>query len=238
MVNLPGYLLNNAGQQVLDVNKNPIIVPLRYLRLKIENRGCTVAQGINVSVTKLNFWHQTTGAQEFDEEVMDLPVARYARPIFDRPPGGHRYMDVFSVWEHNGGHEFQFAFVTRPDRIYLRPYGFGSYRAALTATSHNAEAKDLQIDWHWDQQQGATIPAKSGAGLQRRPGIVKKWACVIGLIFTAIGILLGFYLPTIAARWSAPETISQEFWLQVRFAIGIALILIGTGFQIYGARPR
>ena len=158
LVNLPGYLQDNTGRQVLDANNNPIIAPLRYLRLKIENRGYTVAQGVNVYVTKLSFWHQTTGTEEFDEEVMDLPVARYARPTFDLPPGGHRYMDVFSAWEHDGHHEFRFAFAMPPDRIYLRPYSFGSYRAALTATSHNASAKHLPIDWHWDQRQGATIP--------------------------------------------------------------------------------
>jgi hypothetical protein len=110
--------------------------------------------------------------------------------------------------------------------------------AALTATSHNASAKDLQIDWHWDQHQGATIPANSRARTQRRFGMLKQWATVIGLIFTAIGILLGFYLPTIAAHWSGPETISQEFWLQLRFTIGFAFVLIGTAFQVYGGRPR
>jgi len=235
LVNLPGYLQDN-GKPVLDANNDPVSVPMRYLRIKIENRGRTVAQGVNVYVTKLNFWHQTAGTEEFDEGVMDLPLARLARLTFDLPPGGHRYMDVFSVWEHNGHHKFQFAFAARPDRIYLRPYGFGSYRAALTATSHNATAKHLPIDWHWDQQQGAAIPADQRT--QWRPGTLRQWAAVIGLLLTAIGILVGFYLPTIAARWSGSETINPEFWLQIRFAIGVAFVLIGTGFQIYGAWAR
>jgi hypothetical protein len=68
--------------------------------------------------------------------------------------------------------------------------------------------------------------------------MLAKWASVIGLALTALGIIIGFYLPTVAARWSGPETLTQEFWLQVRFGVGIALILVGTAFQIYGAWPR
>jgi drug/metabolite transporter (DMT)-like permease len=68
--------------------------------------------------------------------------------------------------------------------------------------------------------------------------MITKWASVIGLVLTAGGIIAGFYLPTIAARWSGPETLTQEFWLQLRFAIGVGLILLGTAFQVYGAWPR
>jgi len=67
--------------------------------------------------------------------------------------------------------------------------------------------------------------------------MLTKWASVIGLVLTTLGIIVGFYLPTVAARWSGPETLTQEFWLQVRFGIGLALILVGTGFQIYAAWP-
>ena len=68
--------------------------------------------------------------------------------------------------------------------------------------------------------------------------MLMKWASVIGLTLTALGIIIGFYVPTVAARWSGPETLTQEFWLQVRFVVGIVLILVGTGCQIYGAWPR
>jgi hypothetical protein len=65
-----------------------------------------------------------------------------------------------------------------------------------------------------------------------------KWAAVVSLVLTAAGVLVGFYLPTIAARWGGPETASQEFWLQLRFGVGFSLILAGTGLQIYAAWPR
>jgi hypothetical protein len=65
-----------------------------------------------------------------------------------------------------------------------------------------------------------------------------KWAAVFGLILTAVGVLIGLYLPTVAARWSGPETVAQEFWLQLRFGIGVFLILAGTGLQVYAAWPR
>jgi hypothetical protein len=65
-----------------------------------------------------------------------------------------------------------------------------------------------------------------------------KWAGFIGLGLTALGILLGFYMPTIAGRFAGPDTASQEFWLQLRFATGIGCILIGTALQMYAAWPR
>ena len=43
---------------------------------------------------------------------------------------------------------------------------------------------------------------------------MSKWASVIGLGMTAFGILVGFFLPTIAFRWGSSETLTQEFWLQ------------------------
>ena len=65
-----------------------------------------------------------------------------------------------------------------------------------------------------------------------------KWATVLGLVLTAAGILFGFSLPTVAARWSGPETLVQEFWLQIRFCLGTGLVLLGAALQIYGAWPR
>ena len=65
-----------------------------------------------------------------------------------------------------------------------------------------------------------------------------KWLPVIGLVLTAVGILIGFSLPTIAARWSGPETLRAETVLQIRFAVGAALVLIGTLLQIISAWPR
>jgi hypothetical protein len=67
---------------------------------------------------------------------------------------------------------------------------------------------------------------------------MSKWASVIGLVITAAGIIVGFYLPTVAARWSGPETINQEFLLRIRFVVGTILVLAGTGLQVYGSWPR
>jgi hypothetical protein len=65
-----------------------------------------------------------------------------------------------------------------------------------------------------------------------------KWSPVVGLVLTAAGVLIGFYWPTVAARWSGPETLAQEHLLQIRFAIGVFLVLAGTVLQIIGAWPR
>lgn len=100
-----------------------------------------------------------TGTEEFDEEVMDLPVARYTRPTFELAPGAHRFLDVFLVWRHNNQDGFSFPFVpTRDDRIYLRRYGCGSYRVEVIVNAHNISAKKRVLDWHWSRDDRATIP--------------------------------------------------------------------------------
>jgi hypothetical protein len=78
-------------------------------------------------------------------------------------------------------------------------------------------------------------PNDRGSGMSKW---VSKWASVIGLVMTAFGILVGFYLPTIAARWSGPETIAQECWLQTRYITGIVLVLVGTALQVCGSWPK
>jgi hypothetical protein len=65
-----------------------------------------------------------------------------------------------------------------------------------------------------------------------------KWATVAGLILTAIGIVIGFSLPTVAALWSGPEQLARQHWIQVKFVIGIGCVLVGTGLQIVGALQR
>jgi len=67
---------------------------------------------------------------------------------------------------------------------------------------------------------------------------MRRWAAVIGLVLTAIGVLVGLYVPTLAARWSGSDIVAQEFWLQMRFFLGLGLILFGTALQIYAAWPR
>jgi hypothetical protein len=65
----------------------------------------------------------------------------------------------------------------------------------------------------------------------------RRWAAVIGLVLTALGVLIGLYLPTVAARWSGPDTVAEEFWLQLRFGVGVCFILAGTALQVYAAWP-
>jgi hypothetical protein len=65
-----------------------------------------------------------------------------------------------------------------------------------------------------------------------------KWASVAGLILTAIGVLVAFYLPRLHAYWgSSARSERKEYWLRVRTGIGVALVVIGTALQIYAAWP-
>jgi hypothetical protein len=65
-----------------------------------------------------------------------------------------------------------------------------------------------------------------------------KWLPVIGLLLTAAGILVGFSLPTVAARWAGPESLRAEMFVQIRFALGAVLVIAGTAVQIYASWPR
>lgn len=67
---------------------------------------------------------------------------------------------------------------------------------------------------------------------------LETWATVIGLVMTALGIIVAFSLPVIAARWAGPDVFEQEFWARVRFVVGAVLVLAGTVLQVYGAWPR
>ncbi|PNG26434.1 hypothetical protein CR492_08505 [Methylocella silvestris] len=67
---------------------------------------------------------------------------------------------------------------------------------------------------------------------------MKRWAAVAGLALTCAGILVGFSLPTTVARWSGYAEIAAEHFTQIRAYIGTALVLVGTGAQIYSAWPQ
>src|SRR4051812_14339421 len=116
-VNTPAYYEDEAGQRI-DIEQ-------RYLRLKVENRGRTSAHGVNVCVTRIEFYPPDGNLILFDEEVLDLPVALYDRNIFDFPRRGHRFMDVFAVHESAAGLAWNFGFVKPPMRLYMRAYGPG-----------------------------------------------------------------------------------------------------------------
>jgi hypothetical protein len=67
---------------------------------------------------------------------------------------------------------------------------------------------------------------------------LRRWASIFGLVLVALGIIIGFYLPTVAARWGGPETLTLENWIQFEARVGLVFVLAGTALQIYGAWPR
>ena len=56
---------------------------------------------------------------------------------------------------------------------------------------------------------------------------------VVGMALTALGTILAIVHPSIGAVWSGGDTKRKELTLQIRYYIGILLILIGTAIQIY-----
>jgi hypothetical protein len=63
---------------------------------------------------------------------------------------------------------------------------------------------------------------------------MEKWASVIGLGLTAIGVAIGFTLPTILTYRDAK---APKWQAKIRAWIAFSLVIIGTAFQVYAAWP-
>jgi hypothetical protein len=58
-----------------------------------------------------------------------------------------------------------------------------------------------------------------------------EWVLITGIVLTAVGILVGLYLPILAAQFLAPEKIRM-------FAIiGAMLVVVGTALEIVSVWP-
>jgi hypothetical protein len=57
------------------------------------------------------------------------------------------------------------------------------------------------------------------------------WILIAGMVLTGIGILVGLYLPILAAQFVGPEKI--RFWA----IIGAILVVIGTALEIVSVWP-
>jgi hypothetical protein len=58
-----------------------------------------------------------------------------------------------------------------------------------------------------------------------------EWILVAGIAITGIGILVGLYLPILAAQFVVPEKI------RICAIIGAMLVVIGTALQIVAVWP-
>ena len=57
------------------------------------------------------------------------------------------------------------------------------------------------------------------------------WVLIAGMVLTGIGILVGLYLPILAAQFVVPEKI------RICAIIGAMLAVIGTAFEIVSVWP-
>jgi hypothetical protein len=58
-----------------------------------------------------------------------------------------------------------------------------------------------------------------------------EWILVAGIVLTGIGILVGLYLPILAAQFVLPEKV------RIGAIIGAMLVVIGTALQIVSVWP-
>ena len=58
-----------------------------------------------------------------------------------------------------------------------------------------------------------------------------EWVIIIGMALTGIGILVGLYLPLLAAQFATPERI------RLYLIIGAALLVIGMACEVVAIWP-
>ena len=58
-----------------------------------------------------------------------------------------------------------------------------------------------------------------------------EWVLIIGMALTGIGILVGLYLPLLAAQFATPERI------RLYLIIGAALLVIGMACEVVAVWP-
>jgi uncharacterized membrane protein len=76
-----------------------------------------------------------------------------------------------------------------------------------------------------------------------RANAMAKWLSILGLVLTALGVLIAFYLPGIGFNlprqgsfWgSSDETERRDRWLRRGTVLGTILVLLGTALQIWAA---
>jgi hypothetical protein len=58
------------------------------------------------------------------------------------------------------------------------------------------------------------------------------WILIIGMVLTGLGILVGLYLPILAAQFATPER------LRTYAILGAVLVVVGTGLEIFSVWPE
>ena len=56
----------------------------------------------------------------------------------------------------------------------------------------------------------------------------------LGQGLTGLGTILAIVHPSIGAKWASERTRQREWWLRLRYYLGTALIVLGTGMQMVG----
>ena len=129
----------------------PVPPTQRFFRLKVINNGRSVAENVNVSITRLTFTPEgESAARTFQEEVLDLQVSLTGDYPFRLPTESHRFMDVCYFSQPYESIDVGFAFRKPPSRLLTYGFGAGSYSAQLLASADDADSKRAEIKWVWD----------------------------------------------------------------------------------------
>jgi hypothetical protein len=65
-----------------------------------------------------------------------------------------------------------------------------------------------------------------------------SWFAVVGLVLTAVGVIVGLRAPKVTAVWAGPRADAENRRLAWRCGLSVTLIIVGTLLQITAACPQ
>jgi steroid 5-alpha reductase family enzyme len=83
----------------------------------------------------------------------------------------------------------------------------------------------------WHAAGGGWQPSKAIQALNKALSNAMAWILIIGMALTGIGILVGLYLPILAAHFATPDKI------RLYAIIGAALVVIGMACEVVAVWP-
>jgi hypothetical protein len=153
VVPVEGWIADKeTGVPIKNSNGNLRRGKMKYLRLKVENRGKTFAKNVSLCVTQITYKAAGRGESRFEEEVFELSLAPTAgNPyVFNLAAQGHRFMDlVHTSLDDQNNLELVFDFGKGAHRLAGLNMGSGDYDAKVFASAENARSIVRNVHWSY-----------------------------------------------------------------------------------------
>jgi hypothetical protein len=125
---------------------------MKYLRLKVENRGKTFAKKVSVCVTQIKYKAPGKGESTFAEEVFELSLApTVGNPyVFNLAAQAHRFVDlVHTSSDDQNNLDLVFDFGKGTQRLAALNMSSGDYDAKVFVSAENAKSVARNVQWSY-----------------------------------------------------------------------------------------